>query len=124
MATPGDWEPRRRGKMLSLYAADLLSPAELIGSLLDTFTAGQEAAESAADPPAVREQIRVFLAGYRPDPLPPVFVFGRLDPDEADRWYRERQGKYTALLAVLELRSPPSGVRWSARTPRCSRPRP
>ena len=90
MATPGDWEPRRREKMLSLYAADLLSPAELIGSLLGTFTAGQMPPSwPPTRPPFGADQglpgrvsTRPAAAGVR---------VRRLDPDEADRWYRERQ---------------------------------
>ena len=63
MATRAEWQARLRAKMFSLDRRDLLSPAELIVTLLDTFTAGREATELAADPPAIREQIRVFLAG-------------------------------------------------------------
>jgi hypothetical protein len=92
--------------MLSFYAGGMLSPVELLGSLLDSFTAGREAAELAADPPVVQEQLRAFLDGFRPDPLPPVFAFGRITAEEAARRYRERQGKHAALLAALGLGSP------------------
>ncbi|MFO0851888.1 MAG: hypothetical protein U0871_25480 [Gemmataceae bacterium] len=106
MATIAEWEARQRQKMLSLYARNLLSPVELIGGLLDSYTAGREADELAADPPAVRAEVRAFLAAYRPDRLPPVFVFGRATAAELAVWYREREGKYAALLAALGLQLP------------------
>jgi len=110
--THAEWKARRRAVLLALYTSGTLTPAEVIAPLLDSYTAGHEASEWAADEPAVRDAVRPFLAEHWPNPrvLPRPFLIGRrLSPEEASRLLQERVTKLAALLAACGLaRIPPA----------------
>lgn len=100
--TLAEWHARQRARLLAHYVAGLVTAIELIGPLLDSYTAGQEATELYTDAPAVQEKVREFLTGYRPDSpgMEPYVIGRRPSPEEAARWLQERRNKLAALLTA------------------------
>ena len=110
MATIGDGDARRRIRFLRLYAEGLLSANELFLGLLDTFSEVGIPEELERAGAEVREQVRAFLAEFRPVTFRP-FVMGQpLTADEAMRWEQQRRRIHAGLFLALAIDDPSGQV--------------